>query len=512
MGCFISRQKGPISIPGPRDLTTSKAISSPNTIPPGTSLPDLTEEIKVRPGQFIQFHSGSYLQDYNSVKVVGEGAFGKVYLAEHKGTLVQRAVKELDKSKAEKNQQSRFIEEVEILARLDHPNILKLFELYEDEKQYFVVSELLTGGELFDYLIKIGHLSETSAARIMYQILSAVTYCHQNNIVHRDLKPENLLLETPPSDTDEIIIKVIDFGTSSLFTPSTSLHKRIGTPYYIAPEVLGMNYTEKCDVWSCGVILYILLSGYPPFPGKNNEEILRKVKTGQFNFHHSVFRSVSTEAKTLIRRMLVMDPTARCTAESALQDPWITKHAALNRPINKAVALESLENLRKFRADEKLKQAAVTFITTQLLTKEQTVQLRDVFRSLDRNGDGRLSKEELIYAYRAHNSVQKSQEIVEHVMKTVDVDKNGFIDYSEFIAASMNFQTLICRANLEQAFRAFDKDGSGSISVSELKELLGFGQDIHDTAWDKIISEVDQNSDGEIDLKEFINMMLQTVT
>jgi calcium-dependent protein kinase len=130
---------------------------------------------------------------------------------------------------------------------------------------------------------------------------------------------------------------------------------------------------------------------------------------------------------------------------------------------------------------------------------------------LDRNGDGRLSKEELLIAYRAHNSEEKTQEIVENVMKTVDVDKNGFIDYSEFIAASINFQTLISKSNLEMTFRAFDRDGSGKISVVELKEMLGGEQEMSDCVWERVIKEVDQNSDGEIDLKEFINMMLQSI-
>ena len=426
MGCFVSHPKVLINSPVPRDSVPLKPIPSPITIPPSASLPDLTEELKVRPGQFVQVRSGSYLQDYRAIKELGEGAFGKVYLAEHRSTRVRRAVKALDKSKAEKSAHSKFIAEVEILSKLDHPNILKLFELYEDSNHYYVISEVMTGGELFDYLIKSGHLSEASTARIMYQVLSAVTYCHQNGIVHRDLKPENLLLDVPPTENEDVAIKVIDFGTSSLFTSSTRLHKRIGTPYYIAPEVLNMNYSEKCDVWSCGVILYILLSGYPPFSGRNNEEIMLKVRTGLFNFHHSVFDSISYEAKSLISRLLVKDPNSRISAAEALQDPWLLKHSAAQKAPNTAIALESLNNLKRFRADEKLKQAAVTFITAQLLSKDQTAHLREVFRSLDRNGDGRLSKEELIIAYRANNTEEKTQEIVENVMKTVDVDKNGF--------------------------------------------------------------------------------------
>jgi calcium-dependent protein kinase len=134
-----------------------------------------------------------------------------------------------------------------------------------------------------------------------------------------------------------------------------------------------------------------------------------------------------------------------------------------------------------------------------------------VFRSLDRNGDGRLSKEELLFAYRQHNTEEQTQEIVENVMRKVDVDKSGFIDYSEFLAASINLQTLTSKANLEQAFRLFDKDGSGKITIQEVKEILGGDQQVSDSVWQQIMKEVDANSDGEIDLKEFINMMLQSI-
>lgn len=502
----MTSQQGGIDIHP--QVTKPKPPASPSAHPAQAS--DGQEELKVRPGQFIQVSKGSFLQNFRMIKELGEGAFGKVFLVEHRTSHIRRAVKEIDKTKAEKSGHSKFIAEVEILSRLDHPHILKLCELYEDTLRYYVVSELLTGGELFDYVIKLGHLSEATAAKIMQQVLSGVTYCHQNGIVHRDLKPENLLLESPPQEGKEIIIKMIDFGTSSLFSSSTHLHKKIGTPYYIAPEVLNMDYSEKCDVWSCGVILYILLSGYPPFPGKSNEDIMRKVRLGQFHFNHSEFNTVSAEAKNLIRNMLVMDQRARMSAEQALRDPWITKHTA-QAAVTSPLTVTSLENLKHFRADEKLKQAALSFITSQLLTQEQTAQIRDVFRSLDRNGDGRLSKEELMLAYRQHNTEEQTQEIVENVMRKVDVDKNGFIDYSEFLAASISHQTLTSKANLDQAFRLFDKDGSGKITIQEVKEILGGDQQMSDSTWQQVMKEVDANSDGEIDLKEFIGMMLQSI-
>lgn len=154
--------------------------------------------------------------------------------------------------------------EVSVLKSIDHPNIIKLFELYQDDTNYYLITEHCQGGELFERIKSAENFSEKEAADYMKQILSAVYYCHERQIVHRDLKPENLLFDQKKQNAN---IKVIDFGTSRKFDPTKKLTKRLGTPYYIAPEVLKKNYDEKCDVWSCGVILYILLCGYPPFNG-----------------------------------------------------------------------------------------------------------------------------------------------------------------------------------------------------------------------------------------------------
>ena len=469
------------------------------------------EDLKFRVGQFIQYHNYAFYQDYRTVKELGRGAYGNVYLAEHRVSKQKRAIKEIDKAKADKvpGGKSKFIREVEILAKLDHPNILKLYELYEDTFRYYVVSELLTGGELFDYIVSSGHLSEAAAAHIMEQILSAVRYCHENHIVHRDLKPENLLLESMPTSSEEANIKLIDFGTSSLFTSGTNLRQRLGTPYYIAPEVLSMDYNEKCDIWSCGVILYILLSGYPPFTGKNDDEILAKVRLGKFNFSHPEFKQVSEESKSLIRKMLVMNTAQRISAIDALRDPWIAKHQQKSR-ISQAenTVLDSLHKLKVFRAETKLKQAVLTFIASQLVNEGQTKQMKDVFRALDSDGNGRLSKEELITAYGQSMPEDEACATVEAVMTKVDADKNGFIDYSEFILATMNEKVLLSKQNMEAAFRMFDKDGSGSITVAELKEMLGDETLASNAVWEQLIQQADQNGDGEIDLKEFKDLLV----
>mmetsp|Transcript_36748 Transcript_36748/g.27201 ORF Transcript_36748/g.27201 Transcript_36748/m.27201 type:complete len:212 (-) Transcript_36748:675-1310(-) len=210
----------------------------------------------------------------------------------------------------DKKEKVRLQFEIDILRNLDHPNIVKLYEVFEDKNYIYLVTELCTGGELFDEIIVKQHFSEVDAAKVIQQVLSAVSYCHKNKVVHRDLKPENILLDSKNND----IIKIIDFGTSQVFSPDTKLHQALGTPYYIAPEVLRGEYDEKCDVWSIGVILYILLCGQPPFNGAKDKDILKKVKEGKFTYSDEIWKKRSAESMDLINRCLTLNPDERLSA------------------------------------------------------------------------------------------------------------------------------------------------------------------------------------------------------
>lgn len=225
-----------------------------------------------------------------------------------------RAIKIIDKAYQSKEEQEKLINEVQILRTIDHPNIIKVFEFYQEPQRFYIVTELCQGGELFDYILDQGHLTEAKAAVIMQKITSALMYCHQHNIMHRDLKPENLLLEREPSKQQDIQVKVIDFGTSVMFKEDRKIKGKFGTAYYIAPEVLTNRYNEKCDIWSAGVILYILLCGYPPFNGNDDDEIIENVKKGEFSLKGSEWEQISPEAKDLVQKMIVMDPTKRLSA------------------------------------------------------------------------------------------------------------------------------------------------------------------------------------------------------
>ncbi|OMJ66312.1 hypothetical protein SteCoe_36876 [Stentor coeruleus] len=490
MGCSSSKNTRNMVVK-PRFLETQTPIDSPDKLP-------------IRPGTFIFHKTSSLMKDYELGPILGQGAYGSVRTAVHKLTNQERAIKTVKKDKLTKDMQahSKFFAEIDILRRIDHPNILKLFEFYEDNKSYHLVTEIIKGGELFDYIVGTGNITENIAMGFMKQILFAVNYCHKLGIVHRDLKPENLLLERKSSDGN---LKVIDFGASTLFEGDKVLKNKYGTSYYIAPEVLKRSYNEKCDIWSCGVIMFVLLSGRPPFTGKNDEEIFEKIAKGSFSLMSQEWANVSEVAKDLLKKMLEYNPDLRYSAEQALNDPWFK-----TSPPQSPKSLPSIiNNMKSFHASEKLQHAVLTFITSQLSSKEETKNLGDIFKSIDTNGDGKLSRDELFQEFRKTMSYEEAEDEVNRILNCVDMDMNGFIDYSEFLISTMKKESLISKKNLETAFKMFDKDGSGYISASELKSILGENVKSPNNVWMEIISKVDKDGDGEISVAEFKDMMMK---
>ena len=224
-----------------------------------------------------------------------------------------------------------------------------MFEFFQDEHRYYLVTEICKGGELFEDFHR--HFEEQEVILLLRTLLIVVNYCHTRGVVHRDLKPENLMLEAN-HDYDQV--KVVDFGAATRFVPGKYLDQKVGTSYYIAPEVLRKAYSQKCDLWSCGVIAYTMLSGgIPPFNGVSDQEIMKKVKLGKYVFHTSLFKEVSEVAKDFVSKLLQYDPEKRISAQEALQHQWITGFTLSN--IDQTLAQEALANLKTFRADQKLK-------------------------------------------------------------------------------------------------------------------------------------------------------------
>eukprot|EP01087_Luapelamoeba_hula_P006472 TRINITY_DN1654_c0_g1_i2.p1 TRINITY_DN1654_c0_g1~~TRINITY_DN1654_c0_g1_i2.p1 ORF type:complete len:237 (+),score=52.51 TRINITY_DN1654_c0_g1_i2:385-1095(+) len=230
------------------------------------------------------------------------------------------------------------------MKKVDHPNILKLFEVYEDDEHFFLVLELVEGLELFDKIVDRGNYSERDAANIVKQILEAVRYLHQEGIVHRDLKPENLL---SAGEGENEVVKVADFGFAKNFGEE-KLVTSCGSPGYVAPEVLTEDtYTNAVDMWSVGVIIYILLSGYPPFYDESPPKIFKKITEAKYDFDDPVWDDISDIAKDLIRCLLVKDPYQRLSAKKCLKHPWIAGQAVNTDVKGSLIRLQEYNNLRK---------------------------------------------------------------------------------------------------------------------------------------------------------------------
>jgi len=473
---------------------------------------NLVKEVRgdgISRARFILQKTGRIQDSYEiEHKKLGEGAYGQVRIGVHKQSRAVRAIKTIMKARVGNMQ--RLEHEIGIMKLMDHPNIIKLHETFVDDRSVDLVMELCTGGELFDRVINAGHFTEGTAAVVMQQIMRAVFYMHESGIVHRDLKPENFLfLNKGPIETN--VLKIIDFGLSCAQKPAGEyLKTKVGTPYYVSPQVLMGRYDHMCDIWSCGVIMYVLLAGYPPFNGSNDAEIFRKVRSGVVRFDRPEWRYVSKDAQDLVRQLLRMKPAERFSASQALSHDWIKDVAprASSAPLPK----DMLENLKNFRTQNKLKKAALQVIAGQL--KEEEIQsLREIFVSLDTNGDGWLTLQELKEGFDKGgldlaNSTMPID--LQAIMDGIDSDGSGMIDYSEFLAAALDRQHAQQEDLCWAAFRVFDVDGDGVISKAEMKQVLavdGVSDAVGQEAIEALLKDVDKNGDGEIDFSEFMAMM-----
>lgn len=445
--------------------------------------------------------SGNILDDYIIIRVIGEGGYGQVKEVVEKKTGCKRASKSIQIKHLKKSEVENIVREIETLKKLDHPGVLKIFQVYRESDYFHIITDLCTGGELYDKIIKKKKLSENIAANHMFDIVSTVKYLHESGVMHRDLKPDNILFEDNSSNSR---LKIIDFGASKSFKKGKIYDEIVGTPYYIAPEVLSCAYTEKCDIWSIGIILYTMLSGSPPFTGSSNSEIYEKILEEPLSFNSPEWSSVSSSAKSLLKRVLVKDPKKRITISDFFFDPWIQTRSS-NQVPDRKLSLVSIENLSKFRQNNKLQACTFVFLAHCYTTVNELKHIRRLFESFDLNGDGKLSFEEI-----QQGVLQLNTDLVidpETIMKNCDLDKNGFVDYSEFLAGVCSANLEITKNKLKIAFDAMDTDGSGKLSKAEIKKAL-VGMTNERTILE-LVQEIDRNGDGEIDFEEFTMAILK---
>eukprot|EP00413_Alexandrium_margalefii_P013375 CAMPEP_0204525276 /NCGR_PEP_ID=MMETSP0661-20131031/7826_1 /ASSEMBLY_ACC=CAM_ASM_000606 /TAXON_ID=109239 /ORGANISM="Alexandrium margalefi, Strain AMGDE01CS-322" /LENGTH=402 /DNA_ID=CAMNT_0051531071 /DNA_START=147 /DNA_END=1355 /DNA_ORIENTATION=- len=392
---------------------------------------------------------------------------------------------------------------------------MRLYCTFDDAKHVHIASEMCAGGELFDAIIAAQVLTESIAARVFKQCLSAVSYLHFNSICHRDLKPENFLLSRR-GDLSRAKVKLIDFGTAKRFDLG-AMTTKVCTVNYVAPEVLKRScepYSEKIDVWSCGVMLYAMLSGNSPWNHTEDLEVLKLVKKGKYAFEPaSVWDRTSDTARQLIRRMMCVRVAERCSASEALSDPWF-RQAASGSSDALVVDEEVLAQMRSFVGNNKLKKVALMVIARSI-SDDSIDKLRHIFLSVDKDMSGTLTQAEVEAAMRELEAPESVLVEMQRILCQMDPGGSGNINWTEFLACTMKAQEYlqdeVCRA----AFHMMDQDGDGEISRSDIAKLLlnddgksgagyfGIGAD----QVDSILESVDQNGDGAMTFAEFMHMM-----
>ena len=451
---------------------------------------------------------------YEKVKALGDGAFGEVWLVRHKILGKNYAMKIIEKSPYSNTKQ--IINEINILKTLDHPNILKILEFHLEHDKFYIITDYCPEGELFNEVVNKKVFTEKETSFIIYQILQAVRYCHKMRIVHRDIKPENIMIMSREPN-GLLHVKLIDFGTAKIFEEGNKQKALVGSSYYIAPEVLKGKYDEECDLWSIGVIMYMMLTGVPPFNGSDDDDILRAVSSGQYDTTSPTFTNLSNNAKDLIIRLLQYNPSDRITAADALSHPWFKTSEFANiyrvNTINVNLAKNMMHNLEYYKSDNIIKCAVLAYLVHQNTNSQECIDASYLFTDIDLNKDGKLEKNELEKALVKYNNLTEDQakKRANTIFMNIDTDNNGFIESEEFIRACINPNIFTSKNYLLAAFNYFDDDKNGTISVSEVEQkfLQSAKNQNENTRLQlrKMFDQIDINKDGQITLDEFSSMI-----
>jgi len=484
-GCFSSE-------PGVRDNDDEKVSV--------VKVPGSSEVIKIlgRDPEYSWVKRDHNLQRvmplFEKLAILGQGASSEVAHVVRKSDRQEFAMKIMKRD--DKWNPILFKQEYELLALLDHPNIVGYRDSYMDHKNFYFCTELCKGGELFDKIKEMKRFSEVEAAVFVKTIISAIEHCHSKNIVHRDLKPENIVFRH--REQKEMVI--IDFGDAKVVKEGEIYEDFVGTAFYLAPECVRTRTGEelkKSDMWTIGVITYVLLTGRPPFFGRDNKEILKKIIRGKVNFPKST--KLSSSAKDFIKQLIKKQPEFRMSAKQALEHRWLQGQAG-----TEDLGRDLVESLSNYSSVSKLKKVLVRMLANQM-TKADHRALRHQFDQMDTNGDGVINLEELTdYLHKQGSNYEEAKQTATHIIQQLDQDGDNMISKAEWYDArlSTKFQD---ESIIRDQFNRIDDNGDGYITHDELAKLFN-GQLTLDLI-KQMIQEVDQNNDGKISYGEFVSAM-----
>jgi len=435
---------------------------------------------------------------YEFGAMLGRGSTSIVRKVFHKQTKEVFACKSISKAKLTRRQDVEDMKkEIEVMFHLrGHENIVELHDVFEDRNNVHLVMDLCTGGELFDHIIAAGSYTEQDAAKVMRTILTVVAHCHNMGVIHRDIKPENFLW----TDDKFTTLKAIDFGLSNFYRKGTFFRDLVGSKYYVAPEVLRRSYTNMADIWSCGVVMFMLLTGYPPFLGDTLHDVFDNILKGELSFEEAPWPEISDAGKDCIQKMLIHQPNRRWTAQKLLSHEWINEHGVAPNKVISGVQTR----VREFAGMNRLQQVARKVIAENL-PMDEIAGLSNMFNHLDADHNGNISADELRSAMAGKSKKMPIEEF-DKILQAADMDGNGIVSYKEFLAATLSAANVTKEEHLLQAFEHFDKDNSGFITREELMEALkGYGVVEN---LEQILSEVDRDGNGIIDYEEFRRAIL----
>lgn len=454
----------------PAKISIQVVVEETPSPPPSETSGSLLEALQVdsctRATRLVRSISGlSFSQKYElkPARVLGSGMSGSVCVAKSFATGAEVAVKTLNTNGLPADKLEQVRAEVQNQLTMDHPNICRLLEVYEEPGCIRLVLERMKGSDLFEHLTKRGRYLESDAVGLMRQICGAIAYCHRQGVCHRDVKLENFCLEDQSQDAR---VKMIDFGLSEAFGPMP-MTDACGTLYYVAPEVLKSRYDEKCDMWSLGVLAYILLSGQPPFQGKDDRETVKLIKSGQVLFPPMRWRHVSTNGRNFIESLLKVNPQERMSAEQALAHPWLTKQVSQEEDVE--LEEEVLKGMKTFSHCNALKRA-VLYVIAPCATAEEVSRWADQFEALDEHCSGTVSVKDLLGRLLKSTSAEEAEAIAAALASLEDGEQ---ISYSAFLAACLGAHTSLEDKQLHELFQRLDRDRDGKVTAAEVCMALG---------------------------------------
>ena len=528
-----------------------------------SSFPQSIIDLKVNTGNFIVQREGSKVYDvYEKLQFLGEGSFGSVYKVKRKNSgqrEIIRALKEISKEKMCLNEENseEIRNEISVLKSLDHPNIMKIYEFYEDKENMYLITEFC-GGDAANIQDKYGVLPEFLVKYIMYQVFMAVAFFHANKIVHTDIKRENIAffyrdekkdkkevedflqkffedkeiteelcdasgLENLSEDALKVAkelsnfdVKILDFGSAKKRNRN-KLSGITGTVYYCSPEIVNDKYDFECDEWACGVMMYILLVNEPPFQGESEEEIFSKILKDEPNLDINPLKDISDNCKDLIKKLLEKDAKKRIKAREALKHPFFTSGINIGNLFKGKYKenTEILKTLYKRKTQEiqdkkgsKFKDMVIAYITLHFSEKEEEKKARKIFMEMA-GGDNHFLIRKDTFVHRMGTIYKnESKEKIEELFDNIDENKSGNIEYEELVRALSDRNQLLNDKNLREAFDFFDKDKSGSISWNEIAEIIEPDGSIPKQIMKDFMKEIGQKDENkEITFEEFKSIL-----